>query len=162
MPEPTTAVVAGRGEGVPAAANPGRGSGSESLLRRLRAPLITAGSVAAGTLLVALRTPHEPNSYGFCPLLLFTGLACPLCGGLRGTYEMAHLDLAGAWAMNPLWVLLAPALVVLWGVWFLYRARGLEGPRLPSWTPWAFLGSLVAFGILRNLPPLIPYLTPWL
>ncbi|MBL0886347.1 DUF2752 domain-containing protein [Myceligenerans sp. I2] len=129
---------------------------------RLRAPLVTAGTVGAGTLLVALRSPHAPNSYGFCPLLVLTGWACPLCGGLRGTYELAHLDLAGAWAMNPLWVLLAPALVVLWGVWALRRARGLDGPRLPSWTAWSLLGLLVVFGVLRNLPPLAPYLTSWL
>lgn len=157
MTEPATA-VAGRGGEAPGVSAPG----SEPLVRRLRAPLTTAGTVGAGTLLLALRTPHHELSYGFCPLLVFTGWACPLCGGLRGTYDLAHLDLAGAWAMNPLWAVLAPALVVLWAVWFLRRARGLPGPRLPSWTPWAALGSLVVFGILRNVPPLVPYLTPWL
>lgn len=133
-----------------------------TLPRRLRAPLLTAAGVGAGTLLLALRTPHEPNSYGFCLSLVFTGWACPLCGGLRGTADLAHLDLAGAWAMNPLWVSLVPALVVLWALWLVRRVQGRGGPRLPSWTPWAVLGTLGVFGVLRNLPPLVPYLTPWL
>ncbi|MBO0610502.1 DUF2752 domain-containing protein [Myceligenerans salitolerans] len=158
MTEPTAALAPGRDDRLPGPA----GGGPVTRRRGLRAPLVTAATVGAGTVLVASRTPHEPLSYGFCPLLLLTGWACPLCGGLRGTYELAHLDLAGAWAMNPLWVLLAPALVVWWAVWFARRVRGLPGPRLPSWTPWALLGSLVVFGILRNLPPLAPTLTPWL
>ncbi|GAA1858620.1 DUF2752 domain-containing protein [Myceligenerans crystallogenes] len=132
------------------------------LLARLRGPLLTGAAAAAGTALLVLRTPHEAGTYGFCPLLLFAGVACPLCGGLRGTYELARLDLAGAWAMNPLWVLLAPLVVALWAVWTYRRARGLPGPYLPRWTAWATLATLVAFGVLRNLPPLVPYLTPWL
>lgn len=137
------------------------GAHAASPLRRLRAPLVTAGAVGAATVLLVLRTPHVANSYGFCPLLVTTGWACPLCGGLRGTYELAHLDLAGAWAMNPLWVLLAPILVALWAVWTYRRARGTWGAFLPGWSGWALLVVLGGFGILRNIPSLQPYLTGW-
>lgn len=133
-----------------------------SLRTRLRGPLLVGGAAVAGTVALVVRSPHRPSSYGFCPVLLVTGFACPLCGGLRGTYELAHLDLAGAWAMNPLWVLLAPLAVALWGVWTSRRARGLPGPSLPRWSAWAFLVTMLGFGVLRNLPPLVPYLTPWL
>lgn len=130
--------------------------------RRLRAPLITAGVVVAATTVLVLRTPHDTLSYGFCPLLVLTGWACPLCGGLRGTYELAHLDLAAAWGMNPLWVLAAPALVALWAVWARRRLHARGGPHLPARFAWVTLAVLCAFGVLRNLPPLRPYLTPWL
>ncbi|GAB4085748.1 DUF2752 domain-containing protein [Myceligenerans cantabricum] len=133
-----------------------------TVLRRLRAPLVTAAAVGAGTVLVVVRDPHVEHSYGFCPLLLFAGYACPLCGGLRSTHDLAHLDVAGAWAANPLWVVLAPTLVVLWAVWLVRRARGRSGPYLPSWTALSLLGVLTAFAVLRNVPFLVPYLTPWL
>jgi len=129
--------------------------------RRVAAPLVTAGGVAAATVVLAVRDPHLPGSYGYCPLLALTGVACPACGGLRATYDLAHLDLASAWAANPLWVLLVPMLVAAWVVWLARAASGRPGPRVPVAAGWALLAVVVAFGVARNLPPLVPYLTPW-
>lgn len=130
--------------------------------RRLVTPLVTAGVAAAATVVLAVRDPHVPGSYGFCPLLALTGFACPACGGLRATHDLAQLDLASAWAANPLWVLLVPLVVAAWVVWVVRAARGRPGPRVPVEVGWALLAVVVAFGVARNLPPLVPYLTPWL
>ncbi len=118
----------------------------------LREPLLGAAATAAATVIVALRDPHIPGSYGYCPLYALTGLYCPACGALRATHDLAHLDLAGAWAANPLWVLVAPVVVVGWVVLVVRRWRGAPTRELPVWTGWAALGVVAAFGVLRNLP----------
>jgi hypothetical protein len=101
------------------------------------------------------------GSYGFCPLLELTGLACPLCGGLRATHDLAHLDLAGAWSANALWTVAAPVVVVLWLTWLVSAARGRPAKVLSSTSAWVTLGVALAFFVARNLPGLQPYLTPW-
>ena len=75
------------------------------------APLVAGGVVAGATLVLALVDPHE-GGYPLCPLRALTGWACPACGGLRATHDLATGDIAGAWAMNPLWVVVVPFLVV--------------------------------------------------
>ncbi|UJP38922.1 DUF2752 domain-containing protein [Cellulomonas palmilytica] len=122
--------------------------------RAWRGPALTAGIVLAGTAVVALRDPHVSGSYGYCPLYAAAGLFCPACGGLRATHDLAHGDLAAAWAMNPLWVALVPVVVALWGWWAVRVARGRTAPVLPSWSAWVFLALLLVFGVLRNLPGL--------
>ncbi|CAM5778140.1 DUF2752 domain-containing protein [Cellulomonas persica] len=117
-----------------------------------RGPLLTAGIVGAATLVLAVRDPHRSGSYGFCPLYAATGLACPACGGLRATHDLAHGDLAAAWAMNPLWVSLVPVVVGLWVWWVVRAARGRSAPTLPAWSAWALLVAIVVFGVVRNLP----------
>lgn len=131
--------------------------------RALRTPLLTGAAVAAATLVLAVRDPHVRGSYGFCPLLELTGLACPLCGGLRATHDLAHLDLAGAWSANALWTVVAPVLVVLWIAWLVAAVRGrpVRGPSAVT-TGWVTLGVALAFLVARNLPVLQPVLTPWL
>jgi hypothetical protein len=130
--------------------------------RALRAPLLTGAVVGASTLLLAVRDPHARGSYGFCPLLELTGLACPLCGGLRATHDLAHLDLAGAWSANALWTVTAPVLVVLWLAWLVAAARGRPVRRVSGTAGWVTLGVALAFFVARNLPGLQPFLTPWL
>ena len=70
------------------------------------------------------------GSYGVCPLYALTGLWCPACGGLRATHDLAHGDLAGAWAMNPLWVLAVPLVHARpWST--STRASGASSPGQP-------------------------------
>lgn len=138
---------------------------SEALRRRrvpraAHAPIAIGALVAAATTYVGVVDPNRPGHYVTCPLLALTGLACPGCGGLRATHDLAHLDLAAAWAMNPLWVLVAPVLVVLWAVWLVRALRGRAAPRVPAVVAWGFLVVLVAFGVLRNVPALVPWLGP--
>ena len=128
--------------------------------RAARAPLAVGALVASATVYVAVVDPNRPGHYVTCPLLALTGLACPGCGGLRATHDLAHLDLVGAWSMNPLWVVVAPLLVVLWAVWLVRAWRGRPAPRVPAGVAWATLGVLVVFGVLRNVPALVPWLGP--
>ncbi|GEA82914.1 hypothetical protein GCM10009774_27010 [Cellulomonas gelida] len=121
-------------------------------VRAWRGPALTAGVVGVATLVLAVRDPHQSGSYGFCPLAAVTGLACPACGGLRATHDLAHGDLAAAWSMNPLWVSMVPVLVGLWFWWVVRVSRGRGAPVLPSWSAWLLLVLLVGFGVLRNLP----------
>ena len=127
--------------------------------RALLAPLGVGAGVAGATLVLALVDPHE-GGYPLCPLLALTGWACPACGGLRATHDLATGDLAGAWAMNPLWVLVAPLLVVAWGLWVRRAARGTTARAIPPWTGVVSLVVLVGFGVARNVPALVPFLGP--
>ncbi|MGI5186592.1 DUF2752 domain-containing protein [Promicromonospora sp. CA-289599] len=139
-----------------------RSSARPAVPSALRAPLLTGAAVGTATLLLALRDPHVRGSYGFCPLLELTGLACPLCGGLRATHDLAHLDLAGAWSANALWTVTAPVVVVLWLAWLVSAARGRPVRGLSSTAGWVTLAVALAFFVARNLPGLQPYLTPWI
>ena len=128
--------------------------------RRLRAPLAVGGAVVAATAFLAAVSPHTPGQYGTCPSLLLLGVYCPGCGALRATYDLAHLDLVSAWSMNPLWVLVVPVVVFAWVAWV---RRAWLGRRLGTFEPWMWIVPLVvglAYGVLRNLPALAPWLAP--
>lgn len=136
------------------------GSAAPGRARRLRAPLAVVGAVGAATALLAVRSPYAPGSYGFCPIRAVTGLWCPGCGGLRAVHDLAHLDLAGAWAMNPLVVVSVPVVALLWLVWTVRSWRGTppRGTGLPGTLALAVV--LVAFMVARNVPALAPALAP--
>ncbi|WP_250443441.1 DUF2752 domain-containing protein [Actinotalea sp. C106] len=146
-----------------AAARAPRGRGRRGRAGALAAPLgVGAGLLAAGAVL-AVRSPHDSGSYGFCPILLLTGGACPGCGGLRSVHELTQLDIAGAAGYNLLVVIAAPLAVLGWGLWIARAAGWLRHQRrLPPALPWVSLVLLLAFGALRNVPALRPLLTPWL
>ena len=124
------------------------------------APLVAAGVAVLATVVLAVRDPHVTGSYGGCPLYALTGLWCPACGGLRATHDLAHGDLAGAWSMNPLWVLAVPVVVALWGRWLARRVRGRTARPAPVWGAWVLLVVVVGFGVARNVPVLGPWLAP--
>jgi hypothetical protein len=126
------------------------------------------GAATVGVLLA--RDPNQVGSYGFCPLRAVTGLDCPLCGGLRGTYALMHGDVATALDHNvllPLVLVVALALGV--GAWARRsRAPGSSSPTVTaglaaavaarSTAVWWSLGVAAAvFFVLRNLP-WFPYL----
>lgn len=122
---------------------------------RLRAPLITIGSLAAATLALHLRDPHQQGSWGFCPLEL-SGIYCPGCGGLRAVNDLTHGDLGGAASSNLLVSAGIPIAVILLALWALRAWRGTPPRRLPAraqrvlWSVAAVLA--LAFVVLRNLP----------
>jgi hypothetical protein len=111
---------------------------------------VAAAALAAGAadLAVDPTRTHIP----LCPLRAATGLCCPLCGGLRATYSLAHADFAAALRDNALFVLALPVLVALWLEW-IWRARRGSPPR--RITAPAVVGLVVVcalFTALRNLP----------
>ncbi|WP_431838195.1 DUF2752 domain-containing protein [Cellulomonas sp. Y8] len=130
-------------------------------LRAARTPLLVAGGVAVAALGLVLVDPHEPGSWGACPLYALTGLYCAGCGGLRATHDLLVGDLAGAWAMNPLWVLLVPVLV---GLWLRWTARALRSGRRaaapPAWVALAAAAVVVLYSLARNVPAWADVLAP--
>lgn len=125
----------------------------------MRSPLLVGGVLTAGTLLVALRDPHE-GGYPLCPLLALTGYACAGCGGLRAAHDLATGDLAGAWAMNPLLTIAMPIAALLWVVWLVRAATNRPAWQPPAWMLVTVLGIAVAFSVLRNVPALQGALGP--
>jgi hypothetical protein len=114
---------------------------------------VSTAGLAAGALLFAV-DPNEPGHYPTCPFLATTGLYCPGCGSLRAVHDLLHGDVAGALARNPLAVLAAPYLVLAFVTWLL-RTTDRPAPRstsLPPWTLWLLLGTVLVFGVLRNVP----------
>lgn len=127
--------------------------------RDRRGPVVTGLVLAAGTAFLTVVDPHD-GGLGVCPLLALTGWVCPTCGGLRTVHNLATGDLGGAWSMNPLLTLALPVLGVLWLVWTIRSVRSLPAWQPPAWLWWCIIGTLLAFGVLRNLPALHPFLGP--
>ena len=129
-----------------------------------RGPLAVGGLTLAATAYIALVDPNSPGHYLTCPLLAATGLYCAGCGGLRAVHDLAHLDVAGAWGMNPLLVIALPFMVAAWVRWVVRavrpgRATAASGRR-SAWLAWAVLVVLPVYSVLRNVPALAPWLAP--
>lgn len=119
----------------------------------LRVPGLVLGAAVAATTLVAAVDPNESGHYPTCPFLMVTGYYCPGCGSLRALHDLAHGDLAGAVARNPLMVLAAGGLLVGFVLWARRLWRGL--PRTwvaPPALLYVLLTVVLAFWVLRNLP----------
>lgn len=96
----------------------------------------------------------DPATHGWlfprCPVHALSGLCCPGCGVTRALHELLHGHVVAAFFLNPLAVLLLPALlahkVCAW--WIGRRPPVLQQRRLG----WFLLTLVVAFGIMRNVP----------
>lgn len=129
-------------------------------LRGAALPVALAGATLAATVLLAVRSPHAQGSYGVCPSVALLGVWCPGCGGLRAVHELATFDVVAALGMNPLVVVAVPVVVVLWVLWLLGRTGHRRPLHLSARWGWITLGGLLAFGVLRNVPALVPLLAP--
>lgn len=113
-----------------------------------------AVAIAGGSAAVAIFDPAKATFFPLCPLLTFTGLACPGCGLTRGFHELFNGRIIPALDFNlllPVW-----AAIIGWVFVSLVlksaRGRGLTmWPTYPGFL-WGFLVTLVAFGVLRNVP----------
>lgn len=127
--------------------------------RAARAQAWTLGGVLVGGLAAVTLLAPGSHHYVTCPSLA-VGIACPGCGGLRAAESLTHGDVATAWSYNPLVVLgilAALALVIRW----IVDARAGREPWEPSGAmSVAVAACLVGFWVLRNVPPLSPYLGP--
>ena len=137
-------------------AMPGLRHGGMAWLRagRRYATLATVTLLGAGAMGMLRRI--DPNAGDSplppCPFRALTGLYCPGCGSTRCLHALAHLDLAGALAMNPLLVLslLPLAVLVLHGAGLLPRRLLPLRNALAAPKPW--LVALIGYAVLRNLP----------
>ena len=123
--------------------------------QRLRAPLLTIGSLSAATLALHLRDPHQSYSWGVCPLSL-AGIYCPGCGGLRAVNDLTDGDISAAASSNLLAVIGIPIAMLALIAWTVRAWRGTPPRRLPEglgkrlWQLAAVLA--LVFTVLRNTP----------
>ncbi|MEU0893972.1 DUF2752 domain-containing protein [Streptomyces massasporeus] len=126
---------------------------TQSVPSRLAVPAGVLAAVAAGFAYVGAVDPNEPGHYPVCPLLRFTGLYCPGCGGLRSAHAFIHGDLLAALHANALATLGYLGFAVLWTVWVVHAVRGRPlriDPR-PGLV-WSLGALLLVFTVVRNLP----------
>jgi len=119
--------------------------------------LLAVGAVAAmvgGAGLVTYFDPSAEHFFPVCPLYALTGFACPGCGLTRGFHALFHGDILTALhfnALTPIWtVIFGFTFISL--VLFAARGRGLSLNKISANWLWVFLGLLMVFGVLRNLP----------
>ncbi|MFD4034343.1 DUF2752 domain-containing protein [Streptomyces sp. NPDC058637] len=138
---------AGHGPAFPPAPAPA------SRLRRLATPVGVMAVVVGAFGYVAAVDPNEPGHYPVCPLLRFTGVFCPGCGGLRSAHAFAHGDLVAALGANALAVVGYLAFAAVWLLWTVRASRGQ--PLRIGLGPvglWGLGALLLAFSVVRNLP----------
>lgn len=104
-------------------------------------------AVLAVVAAVALRlwNPAIEGPFPPCPFFWLTGMQCAGCGVLRASHQLLHGNIAGAWALNPLFVIglgLVPFAVFAW--W-----RGVRLTK--TWHVVVIIGVLLAFSVARNL-----------
>ncbi|MGW7430754.1 DUF2752 domain-containing protein [Streptomyces sp. NPDC054861] len=111
------------------------------------------GAVAAAFAYVGTVDPNEPGHYPVCPLLRFTGLYCPGCGGLRSAHAFVHGEFGTALGANALAVVGYGLFAVVMAVWLIRAVRGLPSRFVISPALWWAIGAvLAAFTLVRNLP----------
>ena len=115
-------------------------------------PALAAASVAAVAILWRVN-PNQPGSgLPACPFHAMTGLYCPGCGATRAVHALVHGDVVHALAMNPMFTLTLPVVVLL----LLHATTRLPAPvalaaqRCSDARVWAV--AVIAFAVLRNLP----------
>ncbi|MFE9627579.1 DUF2752 domain-containing protein [Streptomyces sp. NPDC006527] len=137
--------------------NPDRQSVTPSdpgtVLGRLAVPAGILAAVAGAFAYVGAVDPNEPGHYPVCPMLRYTGLYCPGCGGLRSAHAFVHGDFTAALHDNALAVAAYLGFAVLWTVWVVRAARG-RPPRLDPRPVhlWSLGVLLLVFTVVRNLP----------
>ncbi|MFT4287284.1 DUF2752 domain-containing protein [Nocardioides sp.] len=123
--------------------------------QRLRAPLVTIGSLSAATLALHLRDPHHSYSWGVCPLSV-AGIYCPGCGGLRAVNDLTNGNVGAAASSNLLAVIGIPIAIVALLAWTIRGWRGVPQRQMPErlrrllWMS----GAVIALGftVARNTP----------
>lgn len=96
--------------------------------------------------------PNQPGHYPVCPLLRFTGLYCPGCGGLRSAHAVAHGDIAAALGSNALAVVGYAIFAVVWVVWMVRASRTAPKDQSATGLLVGIGAVLLIFAVVRNLP----------
>lgn len=121
--------------------------------RRLVLPATVAGTVAAASVALYVRDPHEQGTWGVCPTKALFGIDCPGCGGLRAVNDLTHLQVVDAASSNLLFVASIPLLAYLFGRWAWGRWTGRPwNPQgwSSQWSAFVLIAVMVVFSVLRN------------
>ncbi|MDF3146308.1 MULTISPECIES: DUF2752 domain-containing protein [unclassified Streptomyces] len=122
-------------------------------LGRLAVPAGVLAVVVGAFAYVGAVDPNEPGHYPACPLLQYTGIYCPGCGGLRSAHAVVHGDFLAALQDNAMAVTGYVLFAVVWTVWVVRAVRGrplrIDPGPVQLWTAGALL---LVFTVVRNLP----------
>lgn len=125
-------------------------------------PVVGTGALSIGALgYLRFVDPNTPGHYPGCPSQSLLGLDCPGCGGMRGTYDLLHGDIAGMLDDNILLIVFWPVALIAFGVW-AYRAwtgrrpaPNIEKSMRQNRVLVTILIITLVFGVVRNF---VPYL----
>lgn len=123
------------------------------VLGRLAVPAGVLAAVVGAFAYVGTVDPNEPGHYPACPLLQYTGIYCPGCGGLRSAHAVVHGDFLTALQDNAMAVAGYALFAVVWTVWVVRAVRGrplrIDPGPVQLWSAGALL---LVFTVVRNLP----------
>ena len=117
--------------------------------------LVSLGVASIGLLAFLVLYAFDPAQNSFYPqcwLHRWTGWQCPGCGALRASYHLMHGDVAGAFALNPLFLLSLPFLAGFGALCAGQKIKGRPAHSIPAIGRWAFVALALGFGVWRNLP----------
>ena len=119
---------------------------------RLLAAMLAA--FAIGVTVLRVFDPATSDIFPPCPVRYLTGWYCPGCGSLRAIHQLLHGNLAAAWALNPLTIVLLPFLTygLVSSALCEIRGQGLPQPFLRAGWIRALGAAIILFGIVRNIP----------
>ena len=92
--------------------------------RRMLPPVLVVGGLAAATLALHLRDPHQHGTWGVCPTYALFGVYCPGCGGLRAVNDLSNLQLGAAASSNLLFIASLPLIAYFFARWVHGRWTG--------------------------------------
>lgn len=112
-----------------------------------------ASAAAAGVWLLWQFDPNAPDSrYPGCVFRAITGFHCIGCGLTRALHALVHGDLLRAFSMNPLAMLVLPAIPLMIAHGQGWQPRALAPLMRVLLSPKFWLVLLPAYWVARNLP----------
>jgi hypothetical protein len=131
------------------------GSGADRTSVRRRARLGPAWTAAGAAVALGGDVVLDPSHrhVPLCPFRAVTGWWCPLCGGLRCADALVHGHIDAAVHDNIVFLAVLPLLLWAWVDWVGRVRAGQPARRLSPGGVVAVVAVLIAFTLVRNLPP---------
>jgi hypothetical protein len=128
--------------------------------RCLTLSVLSLGGIAAVYVLYNFN-PARSAFYPPCPFHALTGFYCPGCGSLRALHHFLHGHLAVAFGLNPLTIVSLPFLGYIFLSYCMTGINGKSPPPVfvPAIFIWMYLGVVLIFWVMRNIP-IYPFLLP--